>query len=83
MSDASMLHIRKVARCYHAQAGKFQQAFGIPLMSLWNTLHGFDIVRFDEWVGVPEGRSLHETTLERYGENAAQLIEDLINLKEK
>ncbi len=44
-----------------------------------NVFTGFNIVKFDKHLAVPEGISLKEWIRQKYGEDAVTLIETLIS----
>jgi hypothetical protein len=65
---------------YTQKAPDFCRTFGVPLKRFWeNHLLGFDIVAFDDFVGTPAELSLAEHVQEKYGQDACNLIEALLN----
>lgn len=61
---------------YYAQ---FKQIFGISILTFLDLFTGFDIVRFDEkFLQTPDGQSTADCLLERYGQEAHNLISNLI-----
>ena len=42
------------------------------------TFHGFDVVKFDEHLKTPDGTSTKDFIQKQYGDDAVQLIKDLI-----
>ena len=61
---------------------KFQEIFKVRLNKYLHPLFGFDIVQFDEEVvQSPDGKSVKETLVERYGREASNLIEYLVGFK--
>ena len=59
-------------------AEKFRRTFGVALHKFMSPLVGFDIVRFDEFLGTPEGISTRDYINRKYGIKAVELIEKLI-----
>ena len=66
---------------YLTNVEKFQITFGVPLKKFWpNNLVGFDIIAFDKWIGTGD-KCLRDAIVEKYNEDAAQLVERLIHVK--
>ena len=62
---------------------QFSSIFGVPLHRFHNRVFGFDIVRFDDWLGgTVDGQSLRDLVKERYGSEGVEIIECLIDYKE-
>lgn len=57
----------------------FQRFFRKSLSNYWNPITGFDIVKFDNDLNVPDGKSLKDFVIEKYGKDAARLIQQLIH----
>jgi hypothetical protein len=58
----------------------FIQIFGVKLMAYFDFLTGFDIVRFDElFLKSPDGKSVKDVVLEKYGKEGLKIIEDLLS----
>jgi len=65
---------------YLTNAEVFQLIFGVPLKQFWSSnLTGFDILAFDKWIEA-KGQSLRAVVVEKYNEEAAQLVEQLIHV---
>lgn len=62
----------------HTHADGFRRVFGISLSRFMHPLFGFDVVRFDEWIGTPDGVSLSGYLTSKYGDAARTLVEELI-----
>ena len=60
---------------YHYQ---FKEIFNIELSNFFDNITGFDIIKFDEWLDTPDGKSCSDFITEKYGINATKMIEDLI-----
>lgn len=71
-------YILKYKRLLHDNSDAFQTTFGVPLSQFWDTFTGFDIVKFDEWLGTPDGTSTRDYITSKYGEKATNLVEGLI-----
>ncbi len=56
----------------------FHQVFHLQLRDYMNIVTGFDVVKFDQHLHVPEGVSTREWIRQQYGDNAVVLIETLI-----
>lgn len=59
-------------------ADEFRRTFGVMLQKFMSPITGFDIVRFDEFLGTPEGISTRDYINRKYGSKAVGLIERLI-----
>ena len=57
----------------------FKKYFGVPLVDFVDVITGFDIVKFDEFLKVPEDKSLKEYLTSEYNEKAAKLIDGFIS----
>lgn len=56
---------------------EFKTIFGIQVTHFANVL-GFDVIKFDEWLGTPDGISTADYLTQRYGDRARQLVESLL-----
>lgn len=65
---------RKLAEDYGRQ---FKNTFGIDLGSFMDWITGFDVIKFDVWLGTPDNKSTADFITEQYNENAAQLVRKL------
>ena len=54
----------------------FAIGFGVPLSKFWDKITGFDILKFNDWIGAGD-RCLEDVVLEKYGEDAPSLIRSL------
>ena len=58
---------------------KFQKIFGTRLKPFWqDNIFGFDIVVFDEWLKVPDGISMNDYILQKYGQEGVDVINALL-----
>ena len=57
----------------------FQKTFRLKLKNYLDPLTGFDIVKFDEDIKTPEGRSCDEFISEKYGPDSSSIIKGLIH----
>jgi len=71
-------YILKYKQLLHDNSNAFQTTFGVPLSQFWDTFTGFDVVKFDEWLGTPDGTSTRDYITSKYGEEATKLVEGLI-----
>lgn len=60
----------------------FLAVFGKPLADFYDGIFGFDIVKFDEWLKVPDGTSTKSFVLTKYGQEAVELILRLLHSEE-
>ncbi len=60
------------------KAGQFQAIFNCPLPPYLDPFTGFDVVRFDQDIGTPDGISTSDYIISKYGAKAEKLIMDLI-----
>jgi len=58
---------------------EFNRTFGISLHGFVDILTGFDIVKFGEWLEVPDGISTKDFVEEKYGDKGVKIIEALIS----
>ncbi len=56
----------------------FHKVFHLQLRDYMSIVTGFDVVKFDEHLAVPEGISTREWIRQQYGDNAVSLVETLI-----
>ncbi len=68
----------KNKRKFHDNQLAFHTTFGISLKEYWDLIFGFELFKFDEWLGTPDGISTHDYILTKYGEGALKLVEGLI-----
>ena len=62
----------------HDHDNVFRQIFGADIGQFMHPVFGFDIVKFDDFVGTPGGVSLADYLLSKYGIEAHRLISTLI-----
>ena len=64
---------------YLTESDNFRAKFGKNLGDFWDgNILGFDIVKFDHWLNMPD-KSCRDAVVEKFGEEAAKLIERLIH----
>ena len=56
----------------------FQRTFHTPLNNFIDPVLGFDIVKFNEWLNIPDGFSTKDFLSKEYSENVCKMIEGLI-----
>jgi len=71
-------YIIKYKRLLHDNASNFQATFGVPLSQFWETFTGFDVIKFDAWLGTPDGTSTRDYITSKYGDQATKLAESLL-----
>ena len=76
-----MTHYEKLVdmnlkRNQHAQS--FQKHFGTNIGKFWDVFTGLDVVKLDQFLRTPDGKSTREWIVETRGEDAAKLVEVLI-----
>ena len=65
--------------CRRAREDEFRKIFRAPLSRYWNSLLGFDMVKFDEELVKPKrGHSTADAVKRKYGDRACDLIRELI-----
>lgn len=62
---------------YFANNADFKTIFGVHLRKFWDNVTGFDVLKFDEFVGAGD-RSTYEVVAERFGEDGVKMIKRLI-----
>jgi hypothetical protein len=60
---------------------RFAEVFKVRMGRFMHPLFGFDVIAFDDWVRVPEGVSLHDEILKRWGREAEELICQIVGVK--
>jgi len=60
-------------------ATRFRQATGLNLFHYWDTLTGFDVLKFDAQIQTPDGVSTREHLRVTRGDVAVQVVEDLLD----
>lgn len=71
-------YVMRNHKLLHDNRDKFHAVFGVSLHKFWSTLTGFDVVKFDEWLGTPDGTSTRDCIANRYGWDAVKLVESLL-----
>lgn len=56
----------------------FRRTFGVSMRPYMDFLLGFDIVKFDDWLGTPDGTSAADWLKQKYGDEACALVEALL-----
>jgi len=56
----------------------FLRIFNMSLSSFFSPIVGFDVIGFDDYLQVPDGTSTAEYVLENYGQEALDLLSNLI-----
>lgn len=64
----------------HNYIPEFTKQFHLPLHKFVDPIFGFDIVKFDEAIGTPDGTSCNDYVTEKYGKEANKLITKLLNI---
>ena len=72
----------KNKKLFHDHNQEFLQIFHVALSSYWDIYTGFDVVGFDDFMKVPEEKSLSEWIVIQHGERANELIKLLIGYEE-
>lgn len=60
---------------------KFRAIFKKRIMEFYDTMTGFDIIAFDEWLATPDGKSTKEYLVEKYSVEASNLVEYILTTK--
>lgn len=66
-----------------SQKYKFHDIFGMNLSDYSCPIFGFDIIKFDESLRTPDGKSTREWVKEKYGQEGLDIILTLMNLDDK
>lgn len=62
-----------------SMCGPFLQCFGTKINPFWiDNMIGFDIVAFDAWLKVCDGKSTKEFIFDQYGQKGVDIIETLL-----
>ena len=62
----------------HLYRKLFNDTFNARLDDFMDLFMGFDIVKFDEFIGTPDGQSLSDFLNEKFGAEAQALVRSLI-----
>lgn len=80
MTTGEMVYANK--KKIHKYSHSFRETFNLNLCNylggFWQLLFGFDIIKFDKDIKTPDGTSTKEFILDKYGEEAVNLISDLL-----
>jgi hypothetical protein len=63
---------------YKKYGRQFQSIFAMPVHKFLHPIFGFDVIRFDEFLRVPDGTSTKHFIEKKYGNEAVKLIQELI-----
>jgi hypothetical protein len=63
---------------FHRNKAQFAATFDVALAEFWDPAGGFDVVGFDKWLKVPDGKSTSEVIIERYGDVAEGFVRGLL-----
>ena len=70
------------AKKYHDAINTYRSTlyttFGVQLGKFYRPIYGFDIIAFDEWLGVPDGVSTADYVAKEYGADAVVLVKALL-----
>jgi hypothetical protein len=53
---------------------KFRSIFNMSMADFMNPFYGFDVIKFDAKLNVPDGVSTYDFIVKKYGEDAKDLI---------
>jgi len=56
----------------------FRTTFGVSLMRFYHPIFGFDVIKFDSHLKVPDGVSTADLILKKHGQGAVDLVRALI-----
>ena len=57
----------------------FLRVFGVRLFLFFpKVILGFDVVKFDHWLGTKDNQSTYDSVLEKYGQAGVNLIKKLV-----
>ena len=62
----------------HKKGQEFKKIFGVQFAGFWNSFFGFDVVKFDAWLEVPDGVSTSDFITQKYGAEACALVRSLL-----
>jgi hypothetical protein len=65
-------------RIYFANEKRFLKMFHWSLRTFWHVHTGFDVIKFDKEIRTPSGKSTYIWAMEKYGDEAADIMRDLI-----
>jgi hypothetical protein len=59
----------------------FKHTFKRDLAAFMNPILGFDVVKFDDYLRVPDGVSMNGFILVNFGENARNMVKELLKME--
>lgn len=77
-ADMGRLLLRTNRAMLDKHGDQFTRIFHRTLGHFMHPFFGFDVFKFDDYINPPDGISLRDAVLARYGEGAMALIESLI-----
>jgi len=57
---------------------QFKKLFGVPVQGFWCPITGFDVVKFDQWAGTPDGVSCRDHIEQKFGKESVSMVEVLM-----
>lgn len=78
MTDQMTDHIKESKDRFRRHCAAFRQTFGVQLRPYWDLITGFDITLFDAEIIKSGNRAVREVVTEKYGEQAALMLETLL-----
>lgn len=59
---------------------QFQIYFNVPLHRFWHPILGFDIVKFNDWLSVPDNISIRDYLTDKYSKEVSDFIAELVRI---
>lgn len=76
--DIIPARLKENEKRFKKHADKFKQIFGIDLSEFWDGIFALDVVSFDTWLKTPDNISTYEHIVNTYGEDAKNIVADLL-----
>lgn len=75
MTEEKCLQRKQAADAF---AAEFQKQTSQRIRSFFDVVLGFDVIKWDSWLEVPDGESTAQVTTKRYGEGFMEKIRALL-----
>ena len=71
----------KNKKLFYDHNEEFQKIFKVSLTSFWDINTGFKYLNFNDFLNVPENKSLKQTIQKKYGKRGVELVMILAGIK--
>jgi hypothetical protein len=60
---------------------EFSQVFGVSLTRFWHPMFGFDVIRFDQHLNVPDNVSTHDHVFSLHGARGVSICKAILSIQ--